>query len=315
MRFFAAGLALSIGLAAQTGIAAQYPGDVGIASDPRVVLVEDFESGTIANLSSRWDQVMNGAGMSFVSGVPEGSPGSRALRMTSSSSDSGGHLYTRLPSAQTQLYLRYYVRYVSSGGYHHAGGYLGGYNPATSYPQGGSGEAPQGNERFSVGFEPLDDNLRFDFYSYWMGMGGLPDGSSWGNSFIQDSSLRVTPGEWTCVEVMVKLNSPVGSSNGELAAWVNGQQVAHLGPGFPNGSSLFGIFTPDPSGPPWPGFQWRNDAALAINWIWLNFFTSGTAAMEWDHVVAATDYIGPLSDGPPAGGGGSPPQRPILRQP
>ena len=40
-------------------IAAKYPGDVGIENDPDVVFVEDFESGSVATISSRYEDVSN----------------------------------------------------------------------------------------------------------------------------------------------------------------------------------------------------------------------------------------------------------------
>lgn len=35
------------------GLSAQYPGDRGLARDPRVLLVEDFKSPTVAALAER----------------------------------------------------------------------------------------------------------------------------------------------------------------------------------------------------------------------------------------------------------------------
>jgi hypothetical protein len=37
-----------------SGIAERYPGDVGIAKDTRVVFVEDFEAGSVADLNKSW---------------------------------------------------------------------------------------------------------------------------------------------------------------------------------------------------------------------------------------------------------------------
>ena len=87
---------------------------------------------------------------------------------------------------------------------------------------------PQGNDRFSVGTEPVNSGLRFDFNAYWMRMRGS-GGTFWGNNLIMDESLQA-PLQWTCVEVMIKLSDPVDSYNGELALWINGNQIAHLGP-------------------------------------------------------------------------------------
>jgi len=103
---------------------------------------------------------------------------------------------------------------------------------------------------------------------------------------------------------MVKLNNPTSSANGEHAIWLNGVKVSHLGPGFPNGTWSGGIFTQNPGGSPFGGFQWRSDAALNLNWIWLQNFATGdpagfTGTMLFDHVVAAKSYIGCLASGSP----------------
>ena len=302
---FALLLCLAGGAAAEPGLASAYPGDRGLGADPRVVFFENFENGTVAELSPRWDELKNPDNLSLVSDAPAGSDGGHSLRIVSHGGvDTGGHVYTRLRGPQERLYVRYYVKYASGGTYHHAGAWLGGYNPPTSWPQGGAGQRPEGNERFTVGFEPAGPELRWDFYAYWMGMRPDGRGAFWGNSFIQDASLRVRSDEWTCVEIMIEMNDPMDSTTGELAAWIDGVRVAHLGPGFPTGSWSGGLFMPAPGSEPFEGFQWRNDPALAINFLWLQLYTTGdppghVGSMWFDQVVAATEYIGPISSGPP----------------
>ncbi len=41
------------------GLSANYPGDVGIASDRDVLLTEDFERGNLAELKERWSSLNN----------------------------------------------------------------------------------------------------------------------------------------------------------------------------------------------------------------------------------------------------------------
>ena len=41
------------------GIAAKYPGDVGIENDPAVVFTENFENTFVSGLSQRWDDILN----------------------------------------------------------------------------------------------------------------------------------------------------------------------------------------------------------------------------------------------------------------
>jgi uncharacterized repeat protein (TIGR01451 family) len=285
----------------QEGIARKYPGDTGIENDSQVIFTEDFETGSLSDITDRWTDHSNVEGMSLVSDVPSASSGARSLQITSiGGTNTGGHFYKRLSIGHDQLYFRFYVKYASGGTYHHTGGKIGGYNPPTNWPQGGAGIRPSGNDRFTIGAEPVgQDPWRFDFYVYWMHMRGNPgDDRYWGNDFIQDPTLHFTD-KWTCVEVMVKLNNPVSSYNGELALWIDGEQIIHLGEGFPNGRWVWDSFYPDPAGSPFEGFQWRNAEELEINWIWLLHYVTqdppGYVGKVWfDDVVLATSYIGPI---------------------
>jgi hypothetical protein len=156
-----------------------------------------------------------------------------------------------------------------------------------------------GNERFTVAFEPQSDG-RLDFYNYYMAMRGLPNGQFWGNSFLQDPNVRMRTGIWTCIEVMIKVNDPLTASNGELAVWIDGRLIAQLGPGYPKGTWGPGVFTPSSDGQPFEGFRWRNDGNLDLNFVWLLYYTTNNPAgvvgqMDWDQLVVATDYIGPIA--------------------
>jgi len=284
-------------------IATNYPGDAGIQNDPNVVLVEMFEEADINTVFARWSDVNNRPAMTLVADAPAGSPGTRSLNIDGPGG--GGHLFKSLPAAITDVaYLRYYVKYLSGGGYHHSGGQIGGYNPATPWPQGTAGIRPNGSDNFTINTEPIS-NTNFGFYVYWPGM--YPDGagSYWGNLFNPAPAL--VRDAWMCVEVMVKLNNPVSATNGELAYWINGTQVMHFGPGFPNVSRNGGIWTIDPNGTPFPGFQWRTSGALNVNWVWLENYIQGNnpaGTLRYDHVVLARNYIGPI------GGGTAPPPSP-----
>jgi hypothetical protein len=285
----------------QVGIAKKYLRDAGIESDPDVVLAEMFEGTNLSAVTGRWTSSDNAAGMSLASDVPPGSGGARSLLMTSvGGTNTGGQLYRKLVPGYEQLYFRYYVKYASSNTYHHTGGWIGGYNPPTDWPQGGSGSRPIGTDRFSIGPEPNNAALRFDFYTYWMGMRPSPTGEYWGNTFIQNPAVTARTDQWMCVEVMVKMNNPVSSSNGELALWIDGTQIIYLRPGSPLGKWNFGLFTPDASGSPFEGFQWRSTSQLNLNWIWLLYYTTGNpqgfvGKVWFDHAVLATKYIGPLN--------------------
>lgn len=287
-----------------------YPGDAGIENHPDVVYVEKFDDATLSAVTSRYSDVLNAAGMMLDTDIPAGSPpGGRSLRITATGgSNSGGHLYRNLPAGEA-WYVRYYVKYFTGQPYHHTGMWFGGYNPATAWPNPQAGSRPAGDDRLSVSVEPFGSRL--DHYVYWMHMRGNPQPNTyWGNDFIQDPSLTFASGQWMCVEVKVSLNNPVTSFNGELQCWVNGTSISNLGLGYPNGGWVWDSWTPNPGGTPFEGFQWRNDANLALNYLWIEHYADTVAngqmlAVNYDHLVIARSYIGPLvasAAAPPIGG-------------
>ena len=286
------------------GIAARFPGDVGIETDPDVFFVERFDEGTIASLAARYEDVLNPGDLSFVADVPSGSGASSSLLMTAVGGvRSGAHLFKNLAAdgrAQDDtVYLRYYVKYRSPFTPHHNGVWMGGANPPVDWPNPQAGTRPAGDDRFIVATEPVTSTMRLDNYVYWKDMHSDPYGNYWGNDFLQDAGLRAPLDTWMCVETMVKLNDPVTTSNGELAFWIDGAKKNHLGPGFPRGSWIWDSFHPG-NGSAFPGFQWRTDPALNLNWIWLEHYADNTPAgqesqMQLAHVVAARSYVGCLS--------------------
>lgn len=312
---------LPVPSASAEGIASKYPGDDGIERDSKVVFVETFEVESIRELSGRWESIKDKELMSLSETVPAASADGKSLLMTHvGGQGNGAHLYRRLDAGYDKLYVRFYVRFESDCAPIHHFFHVGGYHPATSWPQGGAGTRPRGNERFSTGVEPFGEKWQWDFYSYWMEMRGSPPrGQCWGNSFIHDPSLRVKRDEWQCLELMMKMNE-VGDSNGEMALWVDGKLAAHLGKGFPSGKWIFDKFKPGQGGDgirwsdeirapnaipypnggrPFEGFRWRSDEELKINFLWVLLYITkappGHVSKIWfDNIVVAKDYIGPI---------------------
>ena len=290
-----------------TGIAALYPGDVGIETNPNVIFVERFDESSLTSLFSRWTDILGGATMTLSTDVPPGSPVPVSLNIpwVGGGVSSGGHLYKLLsPGVDDTMYLRYYIKYPTSGQYVHHGIWTGGYNPPLAWPNPRAGLKPAGNDLFSAAAEQDGGTLRMDHYDYWMDMHLSNDGNYWGNLLLNNPSVLGKEGQWMCVEQMVKLNNPVSASNGEHAIWVDGAQISHVGPGFPNGSWSGGIFTQNPAGTPFGGLRWRSDANLNLNYIWLQTYAPNdpvgfTASMKFAHVVAAKSYIGCLAAGAP----------------
>ena len=303
------------------GLAMRYPGDRGIEKDPAVVFAEGFEAPSMDPVRARWESVSQPEIFSLSGEKPPGSGGRRSLQVEHvGGKDSGGHLYRRLLPGYDRLFVRFYVRFDRDCGPIHHFFHLGGYHPTTPYPQGGAGVRPRGDSRWSVGIEPFGENWTWDYYAYWCEMRGSPPrGQTWGNSFVRDPGLKVARGRWVCVETMVQMNR-VGDTDGELALWIEGKRVSHLGKGFPRGKWVYDTFTPgaggeglrwsDAKGAPEPlsfpagglpfeGFRWRTDPHLAINYLWLLVYITrapaGHVSRVWfDDIVVATEYIGPL---------------------
>lgn len=304
------------------GIAAKYAGDVGIGKAPNVVFVERFDAASVAEIAKRWESAKSDKSMSLSPDVPAGSADAKSLLITHIGGEGdGGHLYRRLEPGYDKLHYRFYVKFDEDCAPIHHFFHVGGYNPATPWPQGGAGQRPQGDKRFTTGVEPFGDAWRWDYYSYWQDMRGSPPrGQTWGNSFIHNPALKVRRGEWICVELMMKLND-VGNANGEMALWLDGKLVSHLGPGFPKGKWVFDKFLPGEGvdgvrwndklqrreqlefpreGKPFEGFAWRTDEKLNLNFLWLLCYITqapkGHVSKIWfDNIVVAEDYIGPIT--------------------
>ncbi|MGD9200957.1 MAG: T9SS type A sorting domain-containing protein, partial [Chitinispirillia bacterium] len=209
------------------------------------------------------------------------------------------------------LYVRFYAKWPSATGlqYHHSGIQIQGYNPVSEWPQGFAGNAPDGNDHFATAIEcGGTDTRKLYFYTYWKDMKSYNNSSSfYGNRFLGglDSwngvDLTVDTTEWVCIELMVKTNTPVTSSNGEQALWVNGELVYHVcdtAKGRWSGGDLWTPFgrTLDT----FPGFQWRTTGNLKINMIGLQHYLEVEPKadfMYYDDVVVAKEYIGPIWNG------------------
>jgi hypothetical protein len=294
-----------------TGIAARYPGDVGIENDPDVVFVESFE-GSVDEICRRWESVGGKPILSKSDEAVPGGGGKQSLLLTRVAGGTegymdGGNFYRRIRNGQggfgyDQLFFRFYMKFNREHApIHHYGSGLVGFNPTTSWPQGRAGLRPIGDARWTTQVEPGDLSSWY-FYTYWQGMGGSPPrGQTWGNTFeIGVPPRPVAKDQWICLEVMVKMND-IGDTNGQQAYWLDGklsrnaagQVTSYLGKGFPSaGTWTYDKFKPYATergvawddaqnrgvpvegGRPFPGFAWRNTPELNINAIWLYRYMS-----------------------------------------
>lgn len=300
-------------------LADRYPCDQGIGSDPDVVWHEDFEAGSVPAVTARYNDLKNPTGMALVASKPPQSCGAAALGFTaggSTSADDATHLFKKLlkpdGSGFEELYVRWYVKYQGGDPWHHTGVWVGGYNPPSDWPNPQAGTRPLGDDRVSFGMEPVwgvSPNLRFDFYNYWMKMHTCSScgGAYWGNALVSRNDFNAADDVWMCVEVHANLNTDMGSAAGaELEVWKNDALIQR----FPE-SGTMGFWVQDhycPAGadgsqcnysPTAPGpldIQFRSNAALQLNHIWLqNYITDATAGTVWfDDVVVAKTRIGCL---------------------
>jgi hypothetical protein len=301
------------------GLSAKYPGDEGIAADRTVLLAENFEQGEIVDLGKRWDEISNEKGevLAFSDQHPAASAGKRSLQIISTlGKNTGGHLYKKLSREVDTVFARFYVRFAEDAEYVHHFVQLGGYRPATAWPQGGAGERPRGDERFTVGIEPTGDHGKFpppgawNFYAYWCEMKKSADGKYWGNAMPPIESAIVPRDRWQCVEVMLKCNAAPEKRDGELALWLDGKLTAQIAPGTPRGPWTGMGFNPLKPGSdgaePFEGFLWRKSPELKVNFFWLLFYVTENAAQQnhaeraapvnrvwFDDIVVASEYVGP----------------------
>ncbi len=298
------------------GLAARHPHDRGLAQDSAVVLAEDFETGTLQDLDKRWTDISNKDGkvLAFAADQPKASSGKRSLQMTATlGANTGGHLYAPLREELETVFARFYVKFDDDAQYVHHFVHLGGYRPATRWAQGGAGEKPKGDERFTVGIEPYGGHGKYsppgawNFYGYWVDMKVSAGGKYWGQSIPPIQPALVPKEQWQCVEVMLKCNTPE-KSDGELALWLDGKLTLHVRPGTPRGEWTGMGFQPLASGgTPFEGFRWRTHSALKANFFWLLFYVTENAGRQnkvepapvnrvwFDDIVVAREYIGPTT--------------------
>jgi hypothetical protein len=282
------------------GLAARYSGDVGLGKDPAVLVFEDFETGDgVDSLTARWDTVHHREHMALARDPGNVFAGRRSLECTLPQQDTefSHAVATALQPVRSVLFLRYYARIETSfdvvGSSHNGCMISGRYfvNGAAT-----PGVPADGRNKFLAALEhwrgeaatPSPGELNVYLYhpeqrSRW-GDHFFPNGTvlpnssqpfDFGPAFIKRPNLVPPLGRWHCYEFMVALNTP-GRRDGRIAAWLDGRLVADFG-----------------------NLRLRDVAGLQIDRFGLNFHahanTRGPARQWFDNVVAATEYIGPLS--------------------
>jgi len=278
-----------------SGIAAGYPGDVGISAAPGVVFVDDFEGyNSASQLTQNWSNYYQGANTRIVAG--SGVNGSKAAELTLpvTSSEVSNALVKNLATKQDVLFVRVYTKFAP--GYHQTDGHNG-IRIAGNYT--GPGRRPNGLDFFLTLMEnsiyygearPGYTNL-YIYYPEQRDVWGdhwYPDGKvlpfdgtpgSFGSGFVRRPNFIPLIDRWYSYELMVKLNSP-GQRDGRVALWIDGVLVADF-----------------------QNVRFRDVDTLKIDQIQLELHAksnpSGADKKWYDNVVVATSYIGPMVSGPP----------------
>jgi len=234
------------------GIAARYPGDMGLAKDTDVIFADDFESWTEngtqpppAGWSMRKNKVSRTVVVPGKVATPAVSgPGAGVLEIAcwteGSGSQVGGmsrklgnynHRNERLGDGYEEVYVRYYLRFDENyRGVQNHGANLGGRDVtrANSAWVGMAGIRDVSSRGyFYSGLQPYgkqgSQELEMGFYSYHLDKKG-----PWGENYPVEKKMPIKVGQWYCVERHLKLNA-VDEKTGDARPdgveelWVDGQ--------------------------------------------------------------------------------------------
>jgi hypothetical protein len=285
-----------------SGIAARYPGDVGIGSDPAVIFADDFESySSAANLTSRWNDAYHTANFRIATESGRFFSGRKALELTvpQQSTEVSNAAVKYVSPTRDVLFLRYYAKFDKGfnvlGSSHNGSSIQAKYCcpgvPADGYNKfvvnyeawrGGTATANPGKLNIYV-YHPEQRDVWGDHF-FPTGI-VLPFSSvpfDFGTEFVSRPDVIPELDRWYCYEVMVKTNTP-GQRDGRIALWLDGKVIADF-----------------------PNLRLRDTNELKIDRFNISLHvrsnTLAVAKKWYDNVVAATSYIGPMAspDGPAA---------------
>jgi hypothetical protein len=271
----------------------------------------------VNDFTARYDDFKNAPGMTLDADVPQKSSGKASMRLTASGTGANAtDFYKSLAPGYEELFVRYYAKYEANVAWHHTGVWVGGYNPPLPYPSPQAGLKPNGDDRFSVSFEPMEQNVatpRMDFYNYWMKMHSwmdTPMGTTayYGNSLIHQTAVTASD-SWMCVEIHIKLNpDPSSGAGAALGLWVDDRSIQQFSDTSPVGYWIKDKFCPEgvdgaecTDYPPPAGttlipldLQYRNTTALKLNAFWpQNYITDNSTGSVWyDDMVVAKTRVG-----------------------
>ena len=273
------------------GLAAKYPGDVGIANDPDVFFTDNFESGDM----TKWDQQRHA-----VPTKDQPNSGGWCVQMPMERGKNHGADAIKwfMPGADA-VYARFYVKFSPDYQYNHHFVWLGANQRTNKWSAFGKAGLKPNGTYYSTGMEPWfawgknPPPGEVNLYTYYLDMEPDPKMDNyWGNGFFPPGpgkgkaagESRVIPplNQWQCWEFMIQANTAPDKADGKQAMWVDGR--------------LIGEFT---------GIRWRNDIDLKVNCLWLEHYGydegdptkqywKDSQSVWFDDVVVARRYIGPM---------------------
>lgn len=265
---------LAVAATVTVGLAAKYPGDAGIKSDPNVLMVSDFEQ---TDWTKDWSYTYgNFSAISSDANLFQPLKG-KALRVTIPTGsnlgmDSGIKFAQKVGYEPEEIYFRYYVRFGDDWKPSWDGKLPG---LAGRYGSGGwGGNVTNGSNGWSARglFEPGNNPILIGNYVYHADMG------SWGEHFLwkNENLGNLQKNRWYSIEQYLKLNTP-GSRDGVLRGWVDGKLAYER-----------------------TNIRFRDLRSLKIEEVWMNVYHGGDATapstmrVYIDNMVVAKQYIGPM---------------------
>ena len=314
---FSVAIALFVASAATTvgdvGIAARYPEDKNIASDPAVIFADDFESYTSpSQLTTKWNGAYQLQNIRIATEAGNVFSGGKSLEFSLpiSTTEVSNSLKKRLSPEQDTVFLRAYTKF--DAGYSVNTSNHNGLRLSAKYPGPGIIPPADGTGFFlfllqnNIEGSPLPGETAPGYshlYVYWPGQRSsfgdhwYPDGmvkpvvSGIGNlgewlafpnqypDFKPMPDFLPERNRWYCYELMVRANTP-GQRDGEVKYWIDGNLVSDF-----------------------PNLNIRSVSTLKMDeaHIGLHAMHSERVNKKWyDNVVIATKYIGPMASSSPA---------------
>jgi hypothetical protein len=281
------------------GLAAKYPGDIGISGDTAVVFHENLEEFIGESFTSgemgKWDHYYHN--LVITHEKENVHSGNKALQIIHNEVP-GAHGAVKEVSGYDTLFLRFYMKFHPDfPATHHAGMYIRGGQKGALFDNP-TGTKPAGTDHFSVtidhlfpghGASPEENNTPPGWiynYCYHMDQKDvygdilLPTGNqsgshSLGEGFIPRANINPDRNRWYCYELMVICNTP-GKHNGRVAIWLDGKLLTEQ-----------------------PNLSFRTVDSLKSRFITLSTYASRKAdynCMWYDDIVVAREYIGPMAD-------------------